>query len=355
MWERDERDNCGAPLHPLSSVLRPQRLRPGDTIGIVSPSWYGGAAFAHRVERGVAQLAALGFKTKFAPHALNAAGYVSDTPQHRADDIHAMFADPEVRAIIATIGGDHSCHLLPLLDWRLIRASPKIFMGFSDITVLNVAIWTLTGLVTFNGPSLMTDWAEYPRMPEYAEKYALRAIASPEPIGVVDPAPWWTDEFLDWETQADLVRPRERRPTSGWRWLRGGRAEGILVGGCLESLQHLRGTRFWPDWREAILFIETSEEKPSPATVDGMLMDYANMGVLAQLRGLLVARPFGYADEERARLHQVILERTKGFDFPVVADMDFGHTTPIFTLPIGCRAVIDGDARQVAIIEAAVT
>jgi muramoyltetrapeptide carboxypeptidase len=122
---------------------------------------------------------------KIAPHALNSAGHVSDTPENRAADIHTLFADPEVSAVFATIGGDHSCHLLPLLDWDLLRANPKIFMGFSDVTVLNVAIWVVTGLVTFNGPTLMTEWGEFPRMPEYSERYALKALGTPEPVGNV--------------------------------------------------------------------------------------------------------------------------------------------------------------------------
>jgi len=191
-------------------------------------------------------------------------------------------------------------------------------------------------------------------MPDYAETSALRALTSPEPIGVIGPAPWWTDEFLDWETQADLSRPRQQHPSSGWAWLRGGTAEGRLIGGCLESLQHLRGTRYWPSCDGAILFLETSEECPSPEQIDAILMDYENMGVLAQLRGLLVARPYGYSDEERIQLHEVILARTAPFAFPVIADMDFGHTSPIFTLPLGCQARIDSDAHQFAITEAAV-
>jgi muramoyltetrapeptide carboxypeptidase LdcA involved in peptidoglycan recycling len=137
--------------------------------------------------------------------------------------------------------------------------------------------------------------------------------------------------------------------------LRPGQAEGVLIGGCVESLQHLRGTRYWPNWAGAILFLETSEEKPTPETVDAMLMDYENMGVFEQIRGLLVARPYGYADEERRQLHEVILERTAKFGFPIIADMDFGHTSPMFTLPIGCRAVIDADARRFEVVEAAVS
>ena len=330
------------------------RLQPGDTVGIVSPSWGGGARYPHRIERGAAHLRSLGFRVKIAPHALNSIGYVSDTPENRAADIHAMFLDPEVTAIIASIGGDHSCHLLPLLDFDLIAAHPKIFMGYSDITALNVAISAQTGLVTFNGPALMTDFAEYPAMLEYTECYFLKAVCSPAPVGRIDPSDWWTEETLDWGTQADLTRPRAHTPGTGWTWLKPGRAEGVLIGGCIESLQHLRGTRYWPDWTGAILFVETSEERPSPAEVDGILMDYENMGVFNRLAGLLVGRPMRYTNEERQALREVVLARTHRFDFPIIADMDFGHTAPMMTLPIGCRAVIDGDARLFEIVEGAV-
>lgn len=335
--------------------MKPERLQVGDTIGIVSPSWFGGERFRHRVERGVRKLEALGFRVKVASHALNSLGYVSDTAEHRVHDIHEMFSDPSVRAIIAMIGGDHSCHLLPLLDWELIRSNPKIFMGFSDITVLDVAIWSTTGLVTFYGPTLLTDWAEYPEMPAYTEQYALKALCGAKPIGAVGPSDWWTDEFLDWETKQDLTRARIRQTSKGWTWLKGGRADGTLIGGCLESLEHLRGTSYWPDWQGAILFLETSDEAPSPASVDAMLMDYENMGVLQQIQGLLVARPYGYSDGARQELRDVILRRTKGYDFPVIADMDFGHTSPIFTIPIGCQAMIDTETRQFAITEPAVS
>ena len=335
-------------------VIRPRRLQPGDTVGIVSPSWGGAGRFPHRVERGVQYLESLGFKVRIGSHALNQAGYVSDTAQNRVHDIHGMFTDPEVKAIVAAIGGDHSCHLLPLLEFSLIRNNPKIFMGFSDITVLNVAIWTTTGLVTFNGPALLTDFAEVPTIYGYTERYMLKALCEARPISVLEPSDWWTEEFLDWEQKQDLQRPRARRGSSGWTWLKGGVAEGVLIGGCLESLEHLRGTRFWPDWQDAIMFFETSEAAPPPERVDALLMDYENMGILQGLRGLLVGRPMGYTEEERGQLREVVLERTVGYTFPVVTDMDFGHTAPQITIPIGCRARIDGERRRVEVIDAAV-
>jgi muramoyltetrapeptide carboxypeptidase LdcA involved in peptidoglycan recycling len=126
-----------------------------------------------------------------------------------------------------------------------------------------------------------------------------------------------------------------------------------LIGGCLESLQHLRGTPFWPDWTGAILFFETSELAPSIATVDGILMDYQNMGVFDRISGLLVGRPMRYSEEQKAQLRDVVRRRVEGCGFPVVMDMDFGHTAPQMTLPIGCRARIDGGRQRFEIVEAA--
>ena len=336
-------------------MLKPRALKPGDTIGVISPSWGGAGLYPHRSEAARRQLQAMGFELRFARHALNTQGYVSDTPEHRASDVHELFADPQVTAIVAAVGGDHSCQLLPLLDFDLIRAHPKVFMGYSDVTVLNVALWQQTGLITFNGPTLLTDFGEHPRMLEYTERWFRKLLCSAEVPGVLEPASAWTEEFLDWGSKADLARARELTASAGWTWLKPGRgrAEGRLIGGCIESLQHLRGTRFWPDFSGAILFLETSEEKPTPATVDGILMDYENMGVLSQLNGLLVGRPMLYTDEEKRALREVLLERTRAFDFPIVSDMDFGHTAPQLTLPIGVRARLDADTQRLELLEAA--
>ena len=257
--------------------------------------------------------------------------------------------------MVAMIGGDHSCHLLPLLDYALIRKNPKVFIGFSDITVLNVAIWKETGLVTFNGPALLTDFAEYPKMFEYTERYMLKALCEASPIGVIEPSKWWTEEFLDWAQQEDLKRPRARHNSAGWAWLRGGVAEGVLIGGCLESLGHLRGTEFWPEWQDAIMFFETSEGPPSPERVDSILMDYENMGVLQRLKGLIVGRPMRYTEEKRSSsFERWSWSGREAYTFPIVTDMDFGHTSPQFTVPIGCRAWIDSEHQRFEVIDAAV-
>ena len=334
--------------------LKAQRLNEGNTIGIISPSWGGAGYFPHRVEKAQQHLASLGFEVKFAKHALNAKSFVSDTALNRAQDINDMFADSSIKAIIAAIGGDHSCHLLPYLDFELIAKNPKIFMGYSDVTVLNIAIWQKTGLITFNGPTIVTDFAEQPTMFPYTERYFLAATTSGQATGVIEPSSEWTEEFQDFEQKLDLERPRIMQKSSGWNYIKEGRATGKLLGGCLESLQHLRGTPYWPNWDDAIFFFETSEEKPSPETVDGLLMDYENMGVFEKLKDLLVGRPMYYSSDEKQMLNERILERTEACDFPIITNMDFGHTAPQFTLPIGCQAIMDSTEKRFEIIETAV-
>lgn len=336
--------------------VKPTLLSPGDKIGIIAPSFCGPALYPHRVENGQRALEALGYQVVLAPHVTGRhRGYLSGTPEQRVADLHQMFADPSVKAILAAMGGDHSCQMFPHIDWELIRANPKIFMGFSDVTVLNLAIWKETGLVTFNGPALMGEFAEYPQPFDYMLDSFRRTLCRAEAPGAYHPAPAWTEEMLDWRTKADLTRPRALTPSPGWTWLKEGKAEGRLIGGCLESLQHLRGTRWWPDFDGAILFWETSEDRPSPGWVDGVLADYENMGVFERLSGMIVGRSRDYTDQWRADLQEVILERTAPYRFPVITEMDFGHTAPQFILPVGVRAVIDTAARRFAIIEAAVS
>jgi muramoyltetrapeptide carboxypeptidase LdcA involved in peptidoglycan recycling len=347
-WNRTDKED-----EPMTAI-KARHLESGDTIGIISPSWGGAGFFPHRVELGVKALESLGFRVKIAPHALNHKGAVSDTAENRVEDMHAMFADSQVKAIVAAIGGDHSCHLLPLLDFDLIRQNPKIFMGFSDITVLNVALWAKTGLMTFNGPALLTDFAEYPRMFDYTVSAFQQTLCQTQPAGQIEPAQEWTDELLDWGEKRDLERPRTVQASPGWVWLKAGKAEGILLGGCLGSLDHLRGTPYWPDWEDAVFFWEFGEDKPPPERVDSVLMDYENMGIFDQIAGMIVGRPYQYSDAQKQALRTVILERTKRYNFPIISDMDFGHTSPQFILPLGCHARIDSENQLFEIIEAAV-
>ncbi|MGC4105192.1 MAG: LD-carboxypeptidase [Thermomicrobiales bacterium] len=337
------------------SGIKPRALQPGDTIGIVSPAWFGGESFVPRARNGIRRLEALGFKVIVAPHAFHNRGHASETAERRADDINAMFANPDVAMLMATIGGTHACEVLPLLDWELIRRNPKIVMGYSDITALNVGSFAATGLCTINGPYLMSDWAEYPQMPPISEEWALRLLMRAEPPGAIPFSEEWTNEFLDWETGEDRTRARRTQPNAGWAVVRAGTATGRLVGGCIESLDLLRGTRFWPDLEGCILFLETAGDINSPVATDELLAGLDLMGVFDQIVGLLFAKPAAFSEVDWRRFDQLLAERAEGWDFPVIANMDFGHHSPNLAMPIGVQATMRTDPVQITIDEPVVS
>jgi muramoyltetrapeptide carboxypeptidase len=285
------------------------------------------------------------------PHAAQAAGWVSATPEERADDIHRAFLDDDVGAVVASIGGNHSNQVLPYLDFDLIAAHPKILQGYSDVTVLLWAVAVRAGLRTFHGPAACLELAEYPEILPYTRRY-LEAAWFGRPTAI-ESARSWTEEFLDFFTKSDLERARTLSPGEGWIRVRGGQAEGALIGGCLETIcWHLKGSAYWPDLEGALLFLETSEEAPSPAAVDGYLTDLEQLGVFEQISGLMIGRPYGYRPEAAQVLLRVVLERTERAGIPVLANVDLGHTDPMLTLPIGVKAALDADALTLVLAEA---
>jgi muramoyltetrapeptide carboxypeptidase len=287
------------------------------------------------------------------PNSGLASGWVAGSAQERVEDIHAAFSDDKVKVVLCAIGGNHSNQLLPHLDYDLIAARPKIFQGYSDVTVLHWALMKHAGLRTLYGPALVAELAEYPAVFEFTATYLRAAWFEGAPIRW-GTAPQWTDEFLDWHKRADLERPRRLAAGSGWMWIRPGMAEGPLLGGCLETIcWHLKGSTEWLDLRGAILFLETSEEAPSPAHVDGYLTDLENLGTLSQIAALVVGRPYGYSPEQKDRLWEVIANRTESVSIPILADVDLGHTDPMITVPLGARARVDSEEQFFGTLEPA--
>lgn len=286
------------------------------------------------------------------PNAAGCDGWVSGSPQARAEDIHSAFADDEVTVVLSSIGGNHCNQLLPHLDYELIRTNPKIFQGYSDITVLHWSFLKHAGLRTFYGPALTTNLAEFPAVLPYTDSW-LRAAWFGDQRLEFRPAEEWTDEFLDFDTKADLERPRELRRGEGWQTVRAGQAEGPLLGGCLETIcWHLKGSQAWLDLKGAVLLLETSEEAPSPAHVDAYLTDLELLGVFDEVSGLLFARPYGYEAHQVEALWQVVARRTEKAGIPVLANVEAGHADPMLTLPLGAKARLDAGARSFEVVEA---
>jgi muramoyltetrapeptide carboxypeptidase LdcA involved in peptidoglycan recycling len=337
----------------MERLARPPRVRPGDTVAVVSPAFGAVGRFPHRTDRGVAYLEWLGLTVRLMPNATRSDGWASAPPEARADDLHAAFADESVAVVLCGIGGNHANQLLPLLDFDLIRAHPKVFQGYSDVTVLHWAFARHAGLGGFYGPALVSELGEFPEVLPETDRWLRAAWFGDDPIAY-EPAETWTDEFLDWEAKADLSRPRERRPSEGWRTLRPGRASGPLLGGCLETVcWHLKGSGAWVDPADAILLLETSEEAPSPAHVDGYLSDLEQLGVFDAAAALLFGRPAGYDAERTETLWQVVASRTAASGIPVLANVECGHTDPMLTLPLGAAAEVDAGARTLRLLEPA--
>ncbi|MFL7808103.1 MAG: S66 peptidase family protein [Anaerolineae bacterium] len=345
-------------------LVKPRKLQPGDIVAAVTLSWGGPATYPHRYEAGKRQLEdEFGLTVVEMPHTLSDASWLYRNPRARADDWMQAFADPSIAGILSTIGGDDSIRLLPFVDLDLIRANPKVFVGYSDTTVSHLACLQ-AGIVSFYGPSIMAGFGENGGMFPYMVDSVRRTLFSSAPAGRIAPnTEGWTAEFLDWGEPKHQTRPRTLVPSTGWCYLQGkGIHRGHLLGGCFEVLDWLRGTAVWPGrelWRDAILFLETSEEAPPPSALLRGLRTYAALGILQELSGLLFGRPGGplqpaQFEEYDQAISQVIRTEEGLVDLPVVTRMDFGHTDPMFVLPYGVQAEIDCDAQQLTITEAAV-
>ena len=341
----------------MSAPLRPPRLRPGDTIAVVSPSWGGPAAFPRTFEAGLAVLRDdLGLVVREMPHARAAAA----TPAERVADLHAAWADPDVRAIVASIGGDDSIRLLPLLDRERIAAHPKILMGYSDTTTLLVAVHLL-GQVTFHGPSVMAGLAQARALPPTFLEHVRAVLFAPAPSLGLAPYGTYCDGYPAWEVAGNEAAAGPMRPDAGWRFLQGrGRVAGRLFGGCIEVLDWIRGSRFWPGddfWDGRVLFLETSEEVPPPSAVRRTLRWYALAGILGRIAALVVGRARGYDDAQKRELDDVLVESAAEAgrpELPIVSNVDVGHTDPQLIFPLGVELAVDCERRSLTLTEPAV-
>jgi muramoyltetrapeptide carboxypeptidase LdcA involved in peptidoglycan recycling len=282
------------------------------------------------------------------PHTRADPDWIWRNPEGRAQDVNAAFADPSIDGIIATIGGDDSVRILPFLDGRAFAANPKVLLGYSDTTTLHVFA-LLNGLQTFYGPSVMAGIAENGGTLPYTEAAFRRALMMQGPIGSIRPSREWTAVREPWD---DADRADERRPTlpnPGWSWQGGDqRVEGHLFGGCLEVLEFLKETPWWPPpdvWDGAVFYWELYPDAPDLDFVRYWLRSYGMQGILARLAAMLIGRTRDDSPDRRAELAKavddVVSVEFGRSDMPVVLGLDFGHTDPQMVIPNGGRAVID--------------
>ena len=339
-------------------IIKPNKLNIGDTVAVVSPSWGGPSEFPAVYELGLSALRGLGLKIKEYPSATKADKFLYDNPEFRANDINMAFADQEVKAINASIGGEDSVRILPFIDIELIKKNPKIFMGYSDSTTINTYL-NQNGLVTFNGPSVMAGFAQWGFSPREYQDHIKAMLFENQANFEYRAFAEFTTSYLDW---CDVPRPNEKFKTQanpGWTWLQGeGQVHGRLFGGCIDVLEMMKNTKFWPTadfWQDKILFLEKAEDEPSADRLGFVLRNYGMQGVFDKISALLIGRARGNNDKQNTALNEAVLNvvrlEFKNDKLPIVTNMDFGHTDPQWILPLGIEAIIDCDAKSFKLTE----
>ncbi len=314
------------------AVLRPRRLKPGDTIGLVNPSGaiYEREPYALTIET----LVALGFKVREGANLRARYGHFAGTDAQRAADLNTMFADPAIDGILAVTGGSGANRILPLLDYASIARNPKFFGGFSDITALLNAINARTGLVTFHAPVGISEWNEF------SVRHWRGAVVDAQALTLRNES-----------DKSNTPAPREHRIQT----LRAGLARGHLVGGNLAVLSSMAGSPYLPSFDGAILFLEEINEYIY--RVDRMLSTLRNAGLLGRLAGVVLGaftncKPGdGYGT---LTLDEVFDDYFLPLNVPVYAGAMFGHIARKFTLPVGLEAEIDAAAGTLRFLQPAV-
>ncbi|HYE33605.1 MAG TPA: LD-carboxypeptidase [Methylomirabilota bacterium] len=311
-------------------VIKPPRLTPGDLIGIVAPA--SPPASEDKVHAAVRYFEQRGFRVKLGPHIFARRGYLAGEDMERADDLNSMFADREVKAVFALRGGYGSPRLLELIDFKSIAAHPKIFVGFSDITALQLAVFKKTGLITFSGP-----------MP------AVEFCGKPDPF--TETAFW--SLVTDPSKGAPLNNPGEA-PLQRWGK---GSCVGRLLGGNLALVTSLLGTPFCPSFKKAVLVLEEVGEYPY--RVDRMLFHLKNAQLFKDAAGILLGH-FSGCDAKDKSAPQLTLDQILSDVFgpcakPILSNLQYGHIERKLTLPIGARVRVDADARAITLLESPVT
>jgi len=313
-------------------IVKPPRLKAGDTVGLVIPSsaqWDPGA-----VDILLDSLKALGLNGKLGKHVFDRRGYFAGRDEDRAADLNAMFANPDVDAIHCIRGGWGAARLLPLLDWVTIAKHPKILVGYSDITALLLSLHAKTGLVTFHGPNGASAWNTFNL------DWMKRVL--------------WNGEaatFANLKETDDTLVPVKNRT----RTITPGKARGRLLGGNLTVFTTIIGSGYLPDFNDCILFVEDVEE--APYSLDRMFTQLKLAGILNQVKGVV----WGTCDKcspgegfGSLTIPDILDDHLKPLGVPAYSGAMIGHVDRQFTLPLGVQVELDADAGTITMLESAV-
>lgn len=327
--------------------IKPIRLIKGQNLGIIALS-----TPAQNLKKEFRERAYKRIQEQFGVNIIEASnldvinGHSAGSIKERVKSLHDFFKRKDIHAIMSFWGGLNTHQILEYLDYDLIKNNPKILIGYSDTTTLLSAITHKTGLITFNGPAVVT-YAK-PIVPNETQDCISQLLVSPEknyiyPVSkIFSDNKWWDEDKMLFDKNPGLSIFQK------------GKAEGLIVGGNIGTLLLLAGTPYWPNMKNKILFIE-DDESTNVATIDRFFTQLRHMGVYEQISGLVIGRfPRCVGFTEKDSLNMILKDALKGYKFPVITEFDMGHTDPILTIPLGAKVHIDANKGSVTLLESVV-
>ena len=324
----------------------PQKLKAGDEVRIITPSNGMNILGKDTIEIATQRLQDLGLKVTFGKYVYEATGdYAMASVEHRVEDIENAFKDKNVKAILTAIGGLNTNQVLSYIDYDIIRNNPKILCGYSDVTSLLDTVYAKTGLVTYYGPHFSTFGEK--KGFEYTLEFFKKMFFEDEPIEIKPSKQWSCDAwYLDQENRNFI-------PNEGILLINEGNAEGTIVGGNLGSINLLQGTEFMPNLKNSILFLEyvaEGEDKSSSyLMIDRLLQSIIHLPDFKYVKGLVLGRSIKEVEMTSDKWIKLIKSKKELENIPVIANYDFGHTTPMITFPIGGKAKIQAMDENVSL------
>lgn len=348
----------------MTEFVTPPPVEQGGSVAVIAASSGLAEKYPHVYELGIERIEnQFGLTAVEYPTATRDSEYLASHPEARAADVMDAFRDPEIGAVITTIGGHDQLTVLDHLDPSVLQSNPTRFFGISDNTNLCLYLFN-QGIVSFYGGTLMTTFASTGSMDEFSVRWLERALFS-DSLGEIEPATEFADRDLDWEDPSNLDIEPQSEPNPGWEW-RGGtdRVEGRVWGGCLPTvLGYLAADRYVPPLGSldgAILLLETSERIPDPEQVRMELLPIGERGIFEAVDGVMVGRAKAqshhvertaqerraYREQQRDVIESVVTEYNP--DAPIVFDVDVGHTDPEIPVPVGGHVVLDPEEDRIA-------
>lgn len=324
-----------------------KKLEYGDTIAVFSSSSPATTMAENRYIRAKKYLEAKGFKVLEGKLTGKQDFYRSGNIRQRADELNELIQNPEVKCIISSIGGMNSNSILPYINYDALKQSPKIIIGYSDITALLLAIYAKTGLTTYYGPAVVASFGEFPPFVDETYGFFENIVIGKENTPYTFPTPeYWTDEFINWKTQTHGKKPKANNLVT----INAGKAKGRLIGGNLNTMQGIWNTEYMPEIKKGdILLIEDSLKDAADIERSFSLLKVS--GVFEKVGGVILGKHELFDDLKTGRKPYEILTEVMGdVSFPVLAEFDCCHTHPMLTMPIGAMVELDATKQEVTVL-----